>query len=102
MDADFDLVFNKTLSQKSGSMGWGPGPVKGGQNFQNMPSLRRHLQKNPHQKRKTFFFSMSTRRLAESVEGLNSSLALAVGDLWPKKCGPIYGPARSLKGLKQT
>jgi len=28
------------------------------------------------------FFS---RRLAESVEGLNSSLALAAGDLWPKK-----------------
>jgi len=28
---------------------------------------------------------MLTRRLAESVEGLNSSLALAAGDLWPKK-----------------
>ena len=28
---------------------------------------------------------MSTRRLAESIEGLNSSLALAAGDLWPKK-----------------
>ena len=32
-DADFDLVFNKTLSQKSGSMGWGPGPAKCGQNL---------------------------------------------------------------------
>jgi len=32
---------------------------------------------------------MSTRRLAESVEGLNSSLALAAGDLWPKKGAPI-------------
>jgi len=39
IDADFDLVFNKTLSQKSGSMGWGSGPAKGGENFQNMPSL---------------------------------------------------------------
>jgi len=39
---------------------------------------------------------MSTRRLAESVEGLSSFLALAAGDLWPKKCGPIYWPARSL------
>jgi len=29
----FHLVFNKTLSQKSGSMDWGPGPGKGGQNF---------------------------------------------------------------------
>jgi len=37
------------------------------------------------------FFSMSARRLAESVEGLNSSLALAAGNLWPKK---------SVKGLK--
>jgi len=28
---------------------------------------------------------MSTKRLAESFEGLNSSLALAAGDLWPNK-----------------
>jgi len=32
---------------------------------------------------------MSTRRLAESAEGLNSSLALVAGDLWPKKGAPI-------------
>ena len=56
IDKVFDLVFNKTLSQKSGSMSWGPGPAKGGQNFQNMPSLWRHIQKSPHRKRKTFFF----------------------------------------------
>jgi len=56
VDADFDLVFNKTLSQKNGSMGWGPGPAKGGQNFQNMSSLWRHLQKSPHRNRKVFFF----------------------------------------------
>jgi len=36
IDVDFHLVFNKTLSQKIGSMGWSPGPTKGGQNFQNM------------------------------------------------------------------
>ena len=41
---------------------------------------------------------MLTRRLAESVEGLNISLALAAGDLWPKKCEPIYWLAWSLKG----
>ena len=69
-------------------MGWGPGLAKGDQNFQNMPSLWRHLQKTPIENEK-LFFSMSTRRLAESVEGLNSSLALAVGDLWPKKGRPI-------------
>jgi len=56
VDADFDLVFNKTLSQKNGSMSWDPGPAKAGQNFQSMPSLWRHLQKFPHRKRKTFFF----------------------------------------------
>jgi len=39
IDADFHLVFNKTLSQKNGSMRWGLGPAKDGQNFQNMSSL---------------------------------------------------------------
>ena len=70
IDADFDLVFNKTLSQKNGSMGWGPGTAKGNQNFQNfqnMPSLWRHLQKTRTENEKRFS-SMSTRRLAESVE----------------------------------
>jgi len=67
-------------------MGWGPGLAKCDQNFQNMLSLWRHLQKTPTENKK-FFFSMSTRRLAESVEGLNSSLA--AGDLWPKKGRPI-------------
>jgi len=32
---------------------------------------------------------MSTKRLAESVQGLNSSLALVADDLWPKKGRPI-------------
>jgi len=41
---------------------------------------------------------MSTRRLAESVEGLNSSLALAAGDLRPKEGAPICWLAQSLKG----
>jgi len=49
-------------------------------------------------KNEKIFFSMSTRRLAESVEGLNSSLALVAGDLWPKKGKPIYWLAQSLKG----
>jgi len=76
-------------------MGWGPGPAKGYQNFQNMPSSWRHLHKTPTENEKVFF-SMSTRRLAESVEGLNSSLALAAGDFWPKKFRPIA----IVKGLK--
>jgi len=76
-------------------MGWGPGPAKGNQNFQNMPSLWRHLQKTPTENEKRFF-SMSTRRLAEAVKGLNSSLALAAGNLWPKKDRPIT----VVKGLR--
>jgi len=55
-DTHFDLVFNKTLSQKSGAMGWGLGQAKSGQNFQNMSSLWRHLQKSRHRKQKSFFF----------------------------------------------
>jgi len=43
--------------------------------------------RKPPLKTKNVFFSMSTRRLAESVEGLNSSLA--AGDLWPKKGRPV-------------
>jgi len=43
---------------------------------------------NPHRKRKAFFL-LSTRRPAESVEGLDSSLAVAAGDLWPKTGQPI-------------
>jgi len=38
---------------------------------------------------------MSTRRLAESVEGLNSSLALVAGNLWPEKGRSIA----AVKGL---
>jgi len=33
LDADFALVFKKTLSQKNGSMRWGPGLAEGDQNF---------------------------------------------------------------------
>jgi len=32
---------------------------------------------------------METTRLAESVDGLNSSLAIVAGELWPKTCRPL-------------
>jgi len=38
-DADFCLVSEKNLSQKNESIGWGQRPGKGGQKFENMPSL---------------------------------------------------------------
>jgi len=81
IDADFGLVYNKTFSQKSGGLkGWDPGPTKGGQNFQNMPSLWRHLQKSPTENEKRFF-SILTTRLAESVDGLDSSQVQSPGVL---------------------
>ena len=61
-------------------MGWGPGPAKGGQNFQNMLSLWRHLQKSPTENERRFI-SILTKRLAESVDSLDSSLAQSPGDL---------------------
>ena len=55
IDADFHLVFNKTFRLKNGSMGWDPGPAKGGQNFQNIPSLCPHFQKPPPKTKNVFF-----------------------------------------------
>ena len=75
IDVDFDLVFNKRMS-KEWVNGLGPRAGQRRPNFQNMPSLWRHLQKTPNPKRKTF----------ESVEGLNSSLAQSSGELWVCKC----------------
>jgi len=51
---------------------------------------------NPKPKSNNFFLIVTTR-LAECVDGLNSSLAIAVGEFWPKMCQPIRRPARSLK-----
>jgi len=44
------------------------------------------------------FFSSLTTRLFASLEGFNSSLALAAGDLWPKRCWPRSWPFRDVKG----
>jgi len=96
IDTDFDLIFNKTLSEKNGSIGWGPGPAKGGQNFQNTSTCGSPPSEPPTENKKRFC-SISTRRLAESVEGLNNSLTLAAGELWPKKCQPLAGR----KGLNE-
>jgi len=73
-DAEFGLVSAKTLSQNHGPMGWGPEPGKGGKNTPTcgVPP------ENPKPKK---LFLISSRRLAESVEGLNSSLAQSPGEL---------------------
>jgi len=79
-DADDHLVSKTILSQKSGSLHWRPRPSKVGQKRRNMPSLLRHQQKKTNPKRKKFFY-ISTGRLAESVDGLNSFQAQSAGEL---------------------
>jgi len=64
---------------------------------QKHPYLWCFPQQTSNPKQKTFF-SMSTRRLAWPVEGLNSSLALTAGDLWQAKGVPVCWRMRSLKG----
>jgi len=96
IDAYFDLVFKKTLSQKNGSMGWGPGPAKCGENFQNMSSLWCHLRKAPHRKRKTLFFDFDYKTcwIRRGFEPLSSSIAWRVIGL------QISAKKRSCAGLK--
>ena len=73
------------------------GQVKMVKKMQKHRHLWRSPQQTPNQNQKNFF-SSSTRRLAESVEGFNSSLALAAGNLWPNKGEPIYWLTWSSKG----
>jgi len=91
-DADHSLVSKKC------SLDWRLGPGKDGQKNANPPPLVASPQRTPNPKRK--YFSISTRRLAESVEGYNSSLAQSAGELWPEMSRPIQWPTRGLKGFE--
>jgi len=71
-DADFGPVSANILSHNNVPIGWGPGPGKGSQKH---PHLWRSAPKTK------IVFSISTTRLAESVKGLNSSLAQSPGEL---------------------
>jgi len=44
------------------------------------------------------FFSISSRRFAESVDGLNSSLAQSAGELWRCKAWTKKWPAQDIEG----
>jgi len=46
------------------------------------------------------FFSISSRRLAESEDGLDSSLAQSGGELQRCKLAPNFWRARDLRGLR--
>jgi len=85
------------LSPKNGPLGRRPGPGKDGQNNAKTSLLVTF----PPEKLKTktkFFFSILTTRLVAFVKGLNSSLALAAGELWPKECRPRSRPFWDVKG----
>jgi len=72
------------------------GQVKVAKKCKNTPTCAVPPSKGQTKKEKKFL--MSTGRLAESLEGLNNSLALAAGDLWPEKGEQIYWLTWSLKG----
>jgi len=75
-DSDESLVPKKNLSQKIGSLDWHLGPGKVGHKNAKTPPLVTSPKRTPNPK-----LSVKTRGLAESVQGLNTSLALAAGKL---------------------
>jgi len=72
--------------------------VKVAKKNQKHPHLQRSLQRTPNQKRKPFF-SISSRRLAESEVGLDSSLAQSGGKLQRCKLVPKFWRTPDVKGL---
>jgi len=76
------------------------GQVKLAKKTQKHLHLWRPPQWTPNPKRKTFF-SKWTRRLAESVEDLNNSLALSVGKLWLNKVSTTIVALRSLMRFRE-
>jgi len=64
------------------------------------PHLWRPPKRTPNPKLKKNFW-LGTTRLAKSVEGFNTSLAAAAGELWPKECRPLQWPALALKGWEK-
>jgi len=68
------------LSPKNGPLGRRPEPGKDSQNNAKAPLVVTFHPEKPKPKTK-IFFSILTTRLAESVEGLKSSLAQSPGEL---------------------
>jgi len=81
-DSDDSLI-------KKSLLGWRPGPG----------NLSHEIVKTcpyfdvPHREPKMkYVFSVSTRRLAKAVEGLNTSLTQSAGELWSCKVGSKSSP----------
>jgi len=83
-NANDHLVSKTTLSQK---MAHWIGAQRQSKLVKNSktPPLVTSPQEN-HKPKTEKIFSVETRRLAESIEGLNSPLAIAADELCPKKC----------------
>jgi len=95
-DADCGLVSKQILRQNNGAMGCGPGPGKGGQKKAKIPPLAAVSPANPKPKTKIVFFSISSRRLVESEDGFDSSLAQSSGELQRCKLEAKFWRARDL------
>jgi len=76
----FTYSFYFCKGTKSCPLGWGPGPEDVGQKSLNLHLIWRHLQKISNPKLPNFI--VETRRLSETFEGLNHSLAQSAGELW--------------------
>jgi len=87
IDADDRLVSTKILSQKMVLWIGAQGLVKLVKYLNTCP-LCAVTKRKPHTQIK-YLFLIKARRLAESMGGLNSSLAVAAGGLWPKMCRPL-------------
>ena len=72
------------------------GQVTSAKTTQKHPHLLRHPQTTQNWKK---FFSIEARRLAESVDGLNTSVVLSHGELRLKQSLAIYRLLRSSKGF---
>ena len=85
IDADDHLVSKKILSHEMAH--WiAPRASQNWWKIKKHPHFVRSSQENSKSKSKKYFL-IETRQLAASVEGLNTSLATAAGELWPKSAG---------------
>jgi len=78
-DSDLSLVSNENFSKILRPSGWALGQVTWDKMPQNY--LWRHSQKIRNSQSKNFF-QVQTRRLADPLEPLNSSLAQSAEELW--------------------
>jgi len=78
-------------------MDWVQGQVKVAKKVKT-PPFAAVPHRTPNQKRKPFFFAILSRRLAESEDGLDSSLAQSGGEFPLCKLAPKFWRARDSKG----